>query len=103
MGESAARRRITAHGPLALPFVGIATLAAALALPLGGLLAVLCALALIGSVLAAVHHAEVVAHRVAEHPRRTPCAQAFIRQPERVAHGGAEQATGGGAGVHGAG
>jgi Ca2+:H+ antiporter len=38
----------------------------ALAAGVGTVLAVLCAAALIGSVMAAVHHAEVVAHRVGE-------------------------------------
>ena len=59
-------RKLSAHWPLALPLLGLATLAAALALPLGAPLAAVCAAALVGSVLAAVHHAEVVAHRVGE-------------------------------------
>lgn len=41
-------------------------LAFALMLPVGGLLAVACAVALIVAVIAAVHHAEVVAHRTGE-------------------------------------
>jgi Ca2+:H+ antiporter len=49
-----------------LPAAGAALLGASLALPLGAALAGLCALALIGAVIAAVHHAEVVAHRVGE-------------------------------------
>lgn len=49
-----------------LPGLGITTLAATLALPLGTLLAAASALGLIAAVVAAVHHAEVVAHRVGE-------------------------------------
>lgn len=49
-----------------LPIVATALLAAAIALPVGVALAGICALALIGAVIAAVHHAEVVAHRVGE-------------------------------------
>ena len=46
---------------VALPLAGFA-----LAVPPGPALAVLCALALCAAVLASVHHAEVVAHRVGE-------------------------------------
>lgn len=49
-----------------LPAVAIGMLAASFVLPLTVAFAVLCALALIGAVIAAVHHAEVVAHRVGE-------------------------------------
>lgn len=49
-----------------LPAAGAALLAASLALPLSAWLATLCGVALIGAVIAAVHHAEVVAHRVGE-------------------------------------
>lgn len=52
--------------PLALPLAALALLGAAFAFPVGGALALLCGLGLIGAVLAAVHHAEVVAHRVGE-------------------------------------
>jgi Ca2+:H+ antiporter len=48
------------------PSAAAALLAAALLLPMGGLLVAACGLALFGAVLAAVHHAEVVAHRVGE-------------------------------------
>jgi Ca2+:H+ antiporter len=51
---------------LALPLVALALLATALVVPVGGAVAALCSLALMGAVLAAVHHAEVVAHRVGE-------------------------------------
>jgi len=41
-------------------------LAAAVGLPFGVLLGVACGVALVGTVVAAVHHAELVAHRVRE-------------------------------------
>lgn len=50
----------------AVPLAAAGVLAASLALPMGAVLAAVCALALIGAVIAAVHHAEVVAHRVGE-------------------------------------
>ncbi len=52
--------------PLVAPLAALAVLAAAGWLPAGPLLTVLAAAALIVAVLAAVHHAEVVAHRVGE-------------------------------------
>jgi Ca2+:H+ antiporter len=52
--------------PLVAPLVALAVLAAALILGARAWLAPLCGLALIGAVLASVHHAEVVAHRVGE-------------------------------------
>lgn len=51
---------------LALPLAAAATLGLSLALPLGTALSVLGGAALIGAVIAAVHHAEVVAHKVGE-------------------------------------
>jgi len=54
------------HWPLAVPLIGVALLAAALNLPFGALLGTACAAALMGTVVAAVHHAELVAHRVGE-------------------------------------
>lgn len=48
------------------PLLAWAALLAALATGVGALLAVLCGAALFGAVVAAVHHAEVVAHRVGE-------------------------------------
>lgn len=54
------------HWPLVVPLIGLALLAAALNLPFGVLLGTACGAALVGAVLAAVHHAEVVAHRVGE-------------------------------------
>jgi len=53
--------------PLAVPPAALALLAVAIvAAPVGGALAVVCGLGLVGAVLAAVHHAEVVAHRLGE-------------------------------------
>lgn len=49
-----------------VPALAAGMLAVSLALPMGALLAGACALALVGAVVAAVHHAEVVAHRVGE-------------------------------------
>ncbi|CUB00289.1 calcium:proton antiporter [Thiomonas bhubaneswarensis] len=51
---------------VALPFAGLGVLALALAQPGQAFVLVLSAFALIGAVIAAVHHAEVVAHRVGE-------------------------------------
>ena len=48
------------------PVLALALLLVALAVGVGTPLAVLCGAALIGAVLVAVHHAEVVAHRVGE-------------------------------------
>ncbi len=49
-----------------VPALSLALLVAGLLAGVGSLLAVVCAAALIGAVIAAVHHAEVVAHRVGE-------------------------------------
>jgi hypothetical protein len=49
-----------------IPAVSIALMIVALIVPMGLALAVACALALIGAVIAAVHHAEVIAHRIGE-------------------------------------
>jgi Ca2+:H+ antiporter len=49
-----------------VPVAALALVAVALALGVGTLLAVLCGAALVAAVLVAVHHAEVVAHRVGE-------------------------------------
>ncbi len=54
------------HWPLLVPVVAIALLGAALNLPLGTALTIACVVALMAVVIAAVHHAEVVAHRVGE-------------------------------------
>jgi hypothetical protein len=48
------------------PLAAVALLVAALGLPRSTPLALPCAVALVGAVLAAVHHAEVVAHRLGE-------------------------------------
>src|SRR5688572_18252214 len=49
-----------------IPVSALALLLVALAVGVGTVLAVLCGAALVGAVLVAVHHAEVVAHRVGE-------------------------------------
>lgn len=49
-----------------VPVLALTLLLAALAAGVGTILAVLCGIALVGVVLVAVHHAEVVAHRVGE-------------------------------------
>lgn len=49
-----------------MPIASAALLTVAIVVGVGAWLAVLCAAALIGAVFAAVHHAEVVAHRVGE-------------------------------------
>jgi Ca2+:H+ antiporter len=54
------------HWPIVVPLAGAALLGAALNLPFGALLGTACAIALMGVVVAAVHHAEVVALRVGE-------------------------------------
>ena len=48
------------------PVLAVAALVAALVAGVGMLLAILCGVALMGTVIAAVHHAEVVAHPVGE-------------------------------------
>lgn len=48
------------------PFLALAVLLIAAAIGVGAVLAVICGAAIIGAVLVAVHHAEVVAHRVGE-------------------------------------
>jgi Ca2+:H+ antiporter len=48
------------------PALSLALLVAALVAGVGTLLAVLCSAALVGAIIVAVHHAEVVAHRVGE-------------------------------------
>jgi Ca2+:H+ antiporter len=49
-----------------IPVLALGLLVVAIAVGVGTFLAVLCGAALIGAVLVAVHHAEVVAHRVGE-------------------------------------
>ena len=48
------------------PIAATSLLAATLSMPSGALLVAACTVALIGTVIASVHHAEVVAHRVGE-------------------------------------
>ncbi len=54
------------HWSTIAPLLAAALLGVATAFPPGGVLAAVCGLALVGAVLAAVHHAEVVAHKVGE-------------------------------------
>ena len=49
-----------------LPFLGLATLGATWLLPMTGVFAAFCGLAVLGVVISAVHHAEVIAARVGE-------------------------------------
>ena len=49
-----------------IPALSVALLVGAIVVGVGALLAVICAIGLVGAVIAAVHHAEVVAHRVGE-------------------------------------
>jgi Ca2+:H+ antiporter len=51
---------------LLIPIVATALLSVAVVLPVGVALASICVPALMGAVIAAVHHAEVIAHRVGE-------------------------------------
>ncbi len=51
---------------LLIPIAAIALVAVSLVLTVGAALIIVCALALMGAVITAVHHAEVVAHRVGE-------------------------------------
>jgi Ca2+:H+ antiporter len=55
-----------ANWTVTAPVVSVLLLGAALSLPLSPVLALACAIALMTAVVAAVHHAEVVAHRVGE-------------------------------------
>ena len=48
------------------PIIAIIVVIAAAAMPLDTTLVVVCAVALVGAVIASVHHAEVVAHRIGE-------------------------------------
>ena len=63
---SSGMKAFTSRWPLIVPLAGAAILLVALLLPLRTPIGAVCAVALIGAVLAAVHHAEVVAHRVGE-------------------------------------
>lgn len=54
------------HWPVFVPLGAAALLVAAMNLHVGPLLAIACGVALVASVVVAVHHAEVVAHRVGE-------------------------------------
>src|SRR5689334_11008582 len=54
------------HWAWLIPVVATALLGWTLAMPPGTVMAALCFVALMATVIAAVHHAEVVAHRVGE-------------------------------------
>jgi Ca2+:H+ antiporter len=58
--------KLVKRGPVIVPILAAALLAASLKLPFGALLGIVYGIALVGAVLAAVHHAELVAHRVGE-------------------------------------
>jgi Ca2+:H+ antiporter len=49
-----------------IPALAVALMAVAFIAPIGAALALACGAALIGAVIAAVHHAEVIAHRIGE-------------------------------------
>ncbi len=55
-----------ARWPLFVPLFAVVVLVGAITMSVGPIVVTLCAVALIGTVFAAVHHAEVVAHRVGE-------------------------------------
>jgi Ca2+:H+ antiporter len=57
---------MTGRWTIAAPIAAVAVIGAAIVFPLGALLVPLAAAALFAAVVAAVHHAEVVAHRVGE-------------------------------------
>ena len=59
-------RALMSHWPVVAPLLAVAALLAALSLPVGVGLGVVCGLLLAAAVVAAVHHAEIVAHRVGE-------------------------------------
>jgi len=58
--------RVLQRWSLLVPLAALGLLGFALAVPAGAVLAAACGVGLVGAVLAAVHHAEVVAHRVGE-------------------------------------
>lgn len=66
MQSPSSTRRGTPPWTWLVPLASIAVLAVALGFGAGTLLEVLCAAALVAAVIAAVHHAEVVAHRTGE-------------------------------------
>lgn len=57
---------LIARWSVVVPPIGAALLIAALQLPFGALIGAACGVALVATVIAAVHHAEVVAHRIGE-------------------------------------
>lgn len=59
-------RSVTAEWPLVIPPVSVAVLGVTWGRDIGTVLVLAVAVVLVGAVLAAVHHAEVVAHKVGE-------------------------------------
>jgi Ca2+:H+ antiporter len=59
-------RALVSRWPVIVPLLAVVLLGAALKLPFGALLGIACGITLVGAVVAAVHHAEIVAHRVGE-------------------------------------
>jgi len=66
MPAASARKAIRRLWPILVPIAALATLAISYLFPVAGLLAAACGIALVCGVVAAVHHAEVVAHRIGE-------------------------------------
>ncbi|HTI85939.1 MAG TPA: ionic transporter y4hA [Alphaproteobacteria bacterium] len=64
--SNASRRQSLALWTWLVPAISVGLLVAAVVVGAGTVLAVLCGVALVGVVITAVHHAEVVAHRVGE-------------------------------------
>ena len=61
-----------------LPVLAVVLLMTGALIPVGLALAILCSAALIGAVIASVHHAEVVAHRL--------CAEHLVRGVSSIHH-----------------
>lgn len=66
MAPAQGREKVVALWSRVVPVAALAMLAMSYARPMSGLLAALCGAALVGGVVSAVHHAEVVAHRIGE-------------------------------------
>jgi Ca2+:H+ antiporter len=66
MAQPSSRSWISAHWPWLAPALAMALLLGVIAAGMGVVLVLPCAAALVGAVIAAVHHAEVIAHRVGE-------------------------------------
>jgi len=66
MPAGSSRKIARARWPILVPVAALATLAVSYFFPVVGALAAVCGVALVGGVVAAVHHAEVVAQRIGE-------------------------------------